>query len=334
MHPIFRFSSDDARNMSIMQRLAPLYWWSGGYRLKPLAEVLAVHPELKGDPRDPAGHDGRLPLVVQQFVGAGRSVFFGFDESWRWRFRDDEVHFNNFWIQTVRYLARARPTRTDLRLDRQTPYRLGEPIKITVRFPDSTPIPGITDTKTPKGEVKVVVEYRAPSKQDAQPEAEVQTIQLAKLEGSWGTFEHVLSRTREGKYRFRLTAPDVSKFQPDGEKPSAEATVELPPGELDRLRMNQLELSGAAEATQGRFFTVMDADELVSALPSGFQVAVGPSATTSPDAPAAESFLPGGRVSLGSPMPALKIWNQWWIFAIVMFLLTSEWILRKRKHLL
>lgn len=334
MHPVFRFSSDDAQNMAIMQRLAPLYWWSGGYRLKPLAEVLAVHPELKADPRDPAGHDGRLPLVVQQFVGAGRSLFFGFDESWRWRFREDEVHFNNFWIQTVRYLARARPTRTDLRLDRQTPYRLGEPIKITVRFPDSTPIPGITDTKTPKGEVKVVVEYRAPSKQDAQPEAEYQTIQLAKLEGSWGTFEHVLGRTREGKYRFRLTAPDVSKFQPDREKPSAEAIVELPPGELDRLRMNQLELSGAAEATQGRFYTVLDAADLVSELPSGFQVAVGGSGGSAGLGGSPAGFQPEGRVSLGSPMPAVKLWNQWWIFAIVMFLLTSEWILRKRKHLL
>ncbi|MCI0684284.1 MAG: VWA domain-containing protein [Gemmataceae bacterium] len=333
MHPVFRFSSNDNDNMGIMQRLAPLYWWSGGYRLKPLAEVLAVHPELKGDPRDPAGHDGRLPLVVQQFVGAGRSLFFGFDETWRWRLREDEVHFNNFWIQTVRYLARARPTRTDLRLDRQTPYRLGEPIKVTVRFPDSTPIPGITDTKAPKGEVKVVVEYRPPAKQDVQPEAEVQTIQLAKLEGSWGTFEHVLGRTREGKYRFRLMAPDVSKFQPDGEKPSAEATVELPPGELDRLRMNQLEMTQAAEATQGKFFSVTDADDLVSELPSGFQIAVGSGASASSSGGVAE-FQPGGRVSLGSPMPAVKLWNQWWIFAIIMFLLTSEWLLRKRKHLL
>jgi uncharacterized membrane protein len=310
MHPIFRFSSDDVQNMAIMQRFAPLYWWSAGYRLKPLAEVLAVHPELKGDPRDPTGHDGRLPLVVQQFVGAGRSLFFGFDESWRWRFRDDEPHFNNFWIQTMRYLARTRPTRTDLRLDRQTPYRLGEPIKVTVRFPDSTPIPGITDTKAPKGDVKVVVEYRPPSKQDAQPEPEVQTIQLGKLEGSWGTFEHILSRTREGKYRFRLITPDVSKLQPDGEKPSAEATVELPPGELDRLRMNQLELSQAAEATQGQFYTIVDADQLLEDLPSGY------------------------RVSLSAPMPPIKLWNKWWLFAIVMFLLTSEWVLRKRKHLL
>ncbi|GEM_PF-437712 len=339
MHPIFRFSSDDANNMSIMQKLAPLYWWSGGYRLKPLAEVLAVHPDLKGDPRDPAGHDGRLPLVVQQFVGSGRSLFFGFDESWRWRFRDDEPHFNNFWIQTVRYLARTRPTRTDLRLDRQTPYRLGEPIKVTVRFPDSTQIPGITDTKVPKAEVKVVVEYRPPSRQDVQSEPEAPfVIQLAKLEGSWGTFEHIFSRTREGKYRFRLISPDVSKMQPDGEKPSAEANVELPPGELDRLRMNQYELASAAEATQGRFYTILDANELPGDLPTGFRVPLGPGAGPGgSDSPGGLGPAPapdGDRVRLGSPMPAIKLWNQWWMFAIIMFLLTSEWVLRKRKHLL
>src|SRR5262249_7648995 len=273
--PSSRFSSDDGKNMLTMQTLAPLFWWSGGSRLKPLAEVLPVHPDFKGDPRDPAGHDGRLPLVVQQFVGSGRSLFFGFDESWRWRFRDDEQQFNNFWIQTVRYLARTRPTRTDLRLDRPTPYRLGEPVKITVRFPDSTQIPGITDAKAPKAEVKVLVEYQPPSRQDVPPEAEIQMIQLAKLEGSWGTFEHVFSRTREGKYRFRLISPDVSKLQPDGEKPSADATVELPPGELDRLRMNQYELAAAAEATQGRFYTILDANELPGDLPTGVRVSLG-----------------------------------------------------------
>ncbi len=53
------------------------------------------------------------PLVVQQFVGAGRSMFLGFDETWRWNFREEQAHYNQFWIQTVRYLAQpARPDRT------------------------------------------------------------------------------------------------------------------------------------------------------------------------------------------------------------------------------
>ena len=57
----------------------------------------------------------------------------GIDETWRWRFREDEFLFNRFWVQTIRYLSRTRITKTDMRLDRQTPYRLGEPIKVLVR---------------------------------------------------------------------------------------------------------------------------------------------------------------------------------------------------------
>ena len=35
-------------------------------------------------------------------------MFFGFDESWRWRLREHESKYNTFWIQTMRYLSRGR----------------------------------------------------------------------------------------------------------------------------------------------------------------------------------------------------------------------------------
>jgi hypothetical protein len=209
----------------------------------------------------------------------------------------------------MRYLSRHQISRTTLRLDRQTPYRLGEPIKVTVKFPDHTTIPGLEGGKIgPKTDVKVIVEHRPPKDGDA--EAEIQTMQLGKIEGSWATFEGILNRTREGKYKFWLTTPDVSKLQPGGQRPSAEAFVELPPGELDRLRMNQQELDGAAETSQGQFYNLATAHNLVDDLPAGV------------------------RVSLSTPQPPFLIWNQWWIFVLVIFLLTAEWILRKRKHLL
>src|SRR5207237_840793 len=154
------------------------YWWSEGYQPKPAAEVLAVHPTARpsgaavsaGAAR-PTGLADRQPLAVQQFVGAGRSLFFAFNETWRWGFREDQLRFNQFWIQTGRYLARSRRGRIDLRLDRQTPYRRGEPIKVTVRFPDDAPPPA-ADT-----EVKVVAERRTPGRGG---DTEVRTIQLTK----------------------------------------------------------------------------------------------------------------------------------------------------------
>ncbi len=306
-HPSFRFSSNDAENLAIWERLAPMYWWSEGYRIKPLAEVLATHPRRKAEVRGKGPVEGH-PLAVQQFVGAGRCMFFGFDETWRWHFREDVKHFNHFWLQTVRYLSRSRASRTTVRLDRQTPYRVGEPIKVTVQFPDST-VPGQKAEKKEKIDVKVLVEHKPAAGQEG-GETEIQTMQLAKVGGSWNTYEGLLVRTREGKYRFLLTTPDVSRQQPSGEKPSAEGIVVQPPGELDRLRMNVEELKQAAEATEGKFYTLETADQVLDELPSGV------------------------RIVLNTPRPPQALWNHLLLFLVVLGLLASEWILRKRKHLL
>ena len=74
--------------------------------------------------------------------------------------------------------------------------------------------------------------------------------------------------------------------------------------------MNQQEMTQAAEATQGRFYTLATAPNLLADLPPGF------------------------RVSLSNPRPPLLLWNHWLMFALVLGLITSEWLLRKRKHLL
>ncbi|HEV3446884.1 MAG TPA: VWA domain-containing protein [Gemmataceae bacterium] len=301
-HPIFRFSPDEAENTAIWKHLSEICWWSEGYRVQPAAEVLLVHPKRPAlDPRPTATGEAGHPLLVQQFVGAGRSMFFGFDETWRWRFREDELRFNQFWIQTVRYLARSRLGRIDLRVDRQTPYRRGEPIKVSVRFPDDVPPPA-ADTK-----VEVVV-TRTPIKRgdSAVPgELEKATLHLAKVEGSRATYEGLITRTPEGEYHFWLAAPLV----PDP-KPRAECRVLPPPGEMDLLRMNQPDMERAAEETQGKFYTLADADRLVDDLPSGT------------------------RITLSTPQPPRLLWNHAAMFALALGLLSTEWLLRKRKHLL
>jgi hypothetical protein len=160
-------------------------------------------------------------------------------------------------------------------------------------------------------DVKVVVEHRAPgSGKDEAGEVDHQTLTLEKVPGSWGTFEGKVIRTREGKYRVRLLTPDVRKTQPDKEQPSADAIVELPPGELDQLRMNRRELLEAADKTDGGFYTLATADKIIDEVPAG------------------------KRVALSSQAPPLQMWNHVIIFVLVMMLLTSEWFLRKRKHLL
>jgi hypothetical protein len=130
------------------------------------------------------------------------------------------------------------------------------------------------------------------------------------VEGSWGSYEGTINRTREGKYHMKLLSPDVRKTQPDNVQPSADATVELPPGELDRLRMNREELAKAADDTQGGFYTLATADQVLDDIPKP------------------------GVPSFNSGRPPLLVWNHALVFCLVMLLLTAEWLLRKRKHLL
>jgi hypothetical protein len=308
LHPIFRFSPDEKENGEIWNGLKKMFWFSEGYQPKRAAEVLATLPSGEGRGTSSeqttgsslAPHPSPLathPLVVQQFVGAGRSLFFGFDETWRWRWREDELRFNQFWVQTVRYLARSRTGRVALRLDRQTPYRRGEPIRVMVRFPDDAPPP------PPDTEVKVVVERREKGGNPTDPE--VQTMHLAKVEGSRSSFEGLLTRTPEGEYQFWLSAPSVS-----GTRPRTECRVLAPPGEMEVLRLNQAEMERAAEETQGRFYTLADAEHLLSELPAGT------------------------RVNLNASGPPLALWNHVLVFALVLTLLGLEWVLRKRQHLL
>jgi hypothetical protein len=309
MHPIFRFSPDEKENDDIYGRLREMYWWADGVVPKRAAEVLAVHPigrklrdDDRGDPMAdapdaarPAATGTGTPLVVQQFTGAGRVLYLGFDETWRWGFREDQLRFNQFWVQAVRYLSRSRVGRIELRVDRQVAYRRGEPIKLTVRFPDDAPPP------PPELEVKVVVERRTPGRG---VEAEVRTVQLNKIEGSRAAYETVLTRTPEGEYRFWLSQPTATP------KPRAECRVQAPPGEMDRLRMNQAEMEHAAEESHGKFYTLADADRIPEELPAG------------------------NRVTVRAPGPPFLLWNHGVLFAAALLFLTTEWLLRKEKNLL
>jgi hypothetical protein len=303
-HPMLRFNTDETENSAVWSSLPELHWWSEGYRQQPAAEALLVHPQRPAAQTTTTGTKGaeRHPLLLQQFVGAGRSMFLGFDETWRWRFRDNEPHFNQFWIQTIRHLARNRTGRIELHLDRQNLYRRGEPIRVTVRFPDDATPPApdaVVDvilTRTPLN--------RTGLETPVATELQKETLRLAKVEGSRASYEAIVSRTPEGEYRFRLSTPLVAD-----PKPEAECRVLPPPGEMEDVRLNQAELEKAAAESRGRFYTLAEADQFLNDLPTG------------------------PRITVSAPQPPRLLWNHYSVFGLVIGLLGSEWILRKRRHL-
>lgn len=303
-HPLFKFVPDEGENAKIWENLKPFYWTSTGYRKKPSAEVLAVHPT-----KLPDGDGANHPVVLQHFVGSGRVVFFAFDETWRWRWRSSEERFNHFWTQAVRTTARSRVTRIELKTDKQTAYRRNEPIRVTVRFPD--------DQKPPEANTAVKVQVvRKPILLPGRPQlvgdTETRTVSLSAVkdpkagDAPTRVFETLLPRTPEGEYVFTLVegAPTTP-----ANRPRAEARVLPPPGERDRLEMDRAELTRAAAESRGKFYTLADADSVID------------------DLPEAE------RVPLNVPTPLVQVWSHGLLYLLIALLLGCEWWVRRRERL-
>ena len=119
-------------------------------------------------------------------------MFFGFDDTWRWRYRNDEEHFDRFWIQTVRVLSRSRVRRVELKVVPKTDFRRDEKITVVVRFPVEAPAP-------PAGQPVRVTLARGPLTNDDGSSGigptEVTTLTLARVPGPGVEFATTLTRT-------------------------------------------------------------------------------------------------------------------------------------------
>lgn len=52
-------------------------------------------------------------MIVRLRFGAGQSLYVATDETWRWRYATGELYFEQFWVQLVRMLGRDAATRSD-----------------------------------------------------------------------------------------------------------------------------------------------------------------------------------------------------------------------------
>ncbi len=242
--PAMQLGDTPAQTETIWQNLPPLYWFAEAPDLKPGARVLAEHPGRTFS-------DGRrLPIIVMQYVGAGKVLFHATDETWRWRWRTGDVFFARYWIQTIRYLSRSGVAQSGgnvtLTTDRRE-YTQGEVVRLHVRFADERLAPAADDNVT------VMVE---------QPGQQSRRIQLHRTATGRETFEGVLDQTLPGSYHAWLAAPGV-----EGQAPSIDFTVAAAPGEFAHLRMDEPAMRQAATQSGGRYYDFLAADNLLRDLP-------------------------------------------------------------------
>ncbi len=240
--PIFRFGDDEAQSAQIWQSLPELYWYMEAPRKKPAALVLAEHPSQMGT-------DGRLPIFLYQFVGAGKVMFNAVDDTWRWRFRVGDQYFGRFWIQTIRFLAHSKlmgQKHAEVQTDRRR-YQRNQPIQIRVRFPNPALAPGT-------GEVIVQVERKGQGPRK---------LTLKASPSARNIFEGALPQATEGDYEVKLLPPPVL----EGSVPTASFRVDAPASELEHVQMNEPELRRAAQISKGVFYTPVSIGTLLKDLP-------------------------------------------------------------------
>lgn len=233
------------------EQLPPLFWHVTATDIRPGVRVLAEHPTKKGNGGKP------LPLITLQFVGSGKVVFHATDETHRWRYRAGDVYFSRYWVQTIRYLARARllgkSRAAELSADREE-YRRGDVVRLRARFFDDRLAPARDDG------VSIILEHEGSQRKN---------VRMRRDAASRGLFEVTLGNLADGKYRCWIASPTL-----EGQPPSTNFAIVAPPGELARTQMDSVDMKLAAKASGGKFYSFADADKLSGDLPKGRQVRI------------------------------------------------------------
>ena len=249
---IFRFFTDKAVNENFLkEKIQPIFWYRRGVSAKPgVGEVLATHPT-------DTGPDGKkAPLLVLGRFGAGRTLFSGIDDSWRWRFYTGESVFDTYWVQQLRYLARSKKlgqrwlTFTSLR----PVYELGQQVRVSLRILDPQMLQQLPE------QIRVEI-------QDANG-AVVGHENLIRQEGQPDLYTLTMGADRIGRFTYKL--PPISGGMEPMDLP---IEVSVPRLELVQPQVDRTLLSRLASETLGQTVSLEEARKtLPSLIPSAAKV--------------------------------------------------------------
>ncbi|GAC1474050.1 MAG: hypothetical protein NVSMB9_23720 [Isosphaeraceae bacterium] len=246
--PVFAFHSDPIRNRSILTSLPGMYWSFPVTRARPGATVLARH----GDPRMQNQH-GRQVLLASQLYGPGRTVFIGFDSTYRWRYLSED-YFDGFWARLIDRVGRNKalggrfPYQVNLG---KSVYRVGDQVSVNVRYTEAA-------ARAEASELTAELEIAG---QPSEP------LPFKRVPYDPGSLSATFPARQAGAYTLRIvsaTAADPGS----GVRPSTTMfRVEPPRREIDEPALNRPLLNELARLTSGRVFELADLQRLDDAIP-------------------------------------------------------------------
>lgn len=288
-HPITALSLDPQESGTRWQALPPLEGANGVARARPGAQVLAVHPTLKGSDGQP------MPILSIGEFGKGRSLAFGSDSSWRWGFgaalapsQAAEVGqraYQRFWENAIRWLIHDPELRL-LRVESdRTEYTSGERVKILLKAlgPDYRPARQRT--------VVLTVARIGPGG----PPLVRETLRT----DDEGAASYELPVDAPGGYRLLARVPGGDAALHD----EAVLVVRAAGRELDQPEARPELLRAVAEATGGRFLRLSDGWSNLNFRPP--------------------------RIARIDREHDIELWSTGWSLVLAALFFFSEWALRR-----
>ena len=245
--PIFEFNPDPIRNRSVLTSLPGMYWSFPVTRARPGATVLARH----GDPRMQNQY-GRHVLLASQLYGPGRTVFIGFDSTYRWRYLSED-YFDGFWARLIDRVGRNKalggrfPFQVHLG---KSGYRVGERVTVGVRFTEAA---AVAEAAGLSAELEAAGRPPEP-------------LRFERSADDPGLLSASFPAESAGTYSLRVV-PATSESGADARVSTTTFRVEPPRREVDEPSLNRPLLDDLARVTKGRAFDLPNVDRLDDAIP-------------------------------------------------------------------
>jgi hypothetical protein len=244
--PVFEFHPDPLRNRAILTSLPGMYWSFPVTRARPGATVLARH----GDPRM-SNQYGRHVLLASQLYGPGRTVFIGFDSTYRWRYLSED-YFDGFWARIVDRVGRNKalggrfPFQVHLG---KGGYRVGDRVSVGVRYTDPA---ALAEAAELTAELEIA---------GGPPEP----IRFEKTPDDPSLLTASFPANQAGAYSLKIV-PVASSDLGSVRVSTTTFRVDPPKREMDEPSLNRGLLTDLARATGGRVFDLADVPRLDDAI--------------------------------------------------------------------
>ena len=303
-----QLGTTETQNREAWANMRRLPWYQPVVRTHNQATVLMEHPT-------DTCVDGRTPqplIAIRQYGSTGgQVVYIGFNETWRLRRQYGDLYYRQFWGQMIHRLglshALGDQKRFVVRTDRQQ-YQADEKVVVTVEAYDANFEP-LSQDKLPtrKLQAELIVPRRDGDSGDksrdkpdtANPDAPSQPISIPELRD--GIFQTQIPVFAGGEHRLKVKDPIT------GEQTEVDFRVtSLSAERRSAIRNVSLQKDLAAE-TNGKSFDLADVGQLPE-----------------------EIRLESRSETTNEIIP---LWNTWYCFGLMVFLMLGEWLLRKLINL-